>query len=100
MKNQQKIEKKALIRTVPYRTEVPKDYIITTRFTKREKEEIDTIVQEYGTTLTDFVRNAVFYFIKINQDQSFKNKGAKINPQEVESLEKVLHTMEDRLNVS
>ncbi|MHA1438975.1 MAG: plasmid mobilization protein [Promethearchaeota archaeon] len=55
--------KDSLIRIVPVRT-LKKTEIITTRFTKEEKRNIDKLVEKYGTSLTDFIRNAVFYYIK------------------------------------
>ena len=58
-------ELKTLIRIVPLRTLEKMDKVITSRFTGSEKEEIDNVVKEYGTTLTDFVRNAIFYYIKV-----------------------------------
>jgi hypothetical protein len=56
---------KTLIRIVPLRTLEKMDKVITSRFTGSEKEEIDNVVKEYGTTLTDLVRNAIFYYIKV-----------------------------------
>ena len=58
-------ELKTLIRIVPLRTLEKMDKVITSRFTGSEKEEIDNVVKEYGTTLTDLVRNAIFYYIKV-----------------------------------
>lgn len=62
-----KIEKnseiKQLIRIKPLRPPGRRLKIVTSRFSEEEKEEIDKIVEEYNTTLTELVRNAVFHYI-------------------------------------
>lgn len=64
--------KENLIRIVPVKTP-KKTEIVTTRFTKEEKKNIDKEVEKYGTSLTDFVRNSIFYYISVLEKKN-KNK--------------------------
>jgi len=90
-----------LIRTVPYKTSDPKDKVVTTRFTEKEKEQIDNVIQKYGTTLTDFVRNAVFYYINIienNNNNPEKIRTDIINPESFKLNQKRINVIRKSLD--
>ena len=96
--------KDELIRTVPIKTP-KKTKIITTRFTKEEKEKIDDFVKKYGTTITDFTRNAIFFYINELENINYKIKEKKSEPiepiqknlEELSNLKRSIKIVEDQL---
>lgn len=64
-----------------------KDKAITVRLSKKEKQLIDKIAGEYGTTITELVRKAVFYYLDI------LNGNKKIIEKQIlnKELTKVMH---------
>lgn len=98
--------KNQLIRIVPFKTPKKKTKVVTTRFTEEEKGKIDNIVDKYGTTLTDFVRNAVFYYIKIlehdnkekiNDINLIKMDIFKLNQERLDYLKETIKNIENQL---
>ena len=99
-------KKNQLIRIVPFKAPRKKTKVVTTRFTEEEKEKIDNIVKDYGTTLTDFVRNAVFYYIKNleynHEEIIIDNKISKIdlfqlNRKKLNYLKEAIKNIENQL---